>query len=431
MTSDGESAVAPETVVALSERAQRVNSWMFILNNSLGFLVAPVFYVGILHATILSDAGFSNKVANLPSSVYGWAAPMPVLIAWLWPSTRYFRRLWVLSYLLKGGTGVLAALLFYAAPTNWQAAGLLLHALCIGVSNGMTNMCQWELIGRGMTAQRKAWTLGATFGVGPIFAVVGSCASQLILKGDFFGWIRITPLGEPLSYIVLFGATGPAMLVSAVAAWFASLPAEEEKPRTASFAETRSGLKQYFTNRLILIALIGFLLTMVGGNHIMNNLALFARDATGNEPKDYAGIQFALRFGCKSLFGFVLGWLLARFYPRLPALATTLACVAGLVWALLVPGEWYLFSFGLLGAGELSYVYYLNYIVGCSPLERVRENTAYTNVLIAGIAFMPLVYGAISDAYGFKASFVTALGILAVTVLVVATLLPKQPRRSG
>lgn len=430
MTSDGASAPATEPGIALSERAQRVNSWVFILNNSLGFLVAPVFYVGVLHAAILSEAGFSNKLANLPSSVYGWAAPAPVLIAWLWPSTRYFRRLWVLSYLLKGTTGVLAALLFYAAPTTWQAAGIVLHALCLGVSNGMTNMCQWELIGRGMTAQRKAWTLGVTFGAGPIFAVIGSCASQLILKGDFLGWLRITPLGEPLSYIVLFGATGPAMLIAAAAAWFASLPAEDETPRSASFAETMSGLKQYFTNRLILIALIGFLLTMVGGNQIMNNLALFARNATGEEPKDYAGIQMALRFGCKSLFGFALGWLLARFYPRLPALVTTLACMAGIVWALLVPGKWYLFSFGLLGAGELSYVYYLNYIVGCSPPERVRENTAYTNVLIAGIAFMPLVYGAISDSYGLKASFATALAILAVTVLIVAALLPKQPRRS-
>lgn len=430
MTSDGAAAATPERAVALSERAQRVNSWVFILNNSLGFLVAPVFYVGILHATILTEAGYSNKLANLPSSFYGWVAPAPLLIAWLWPSTRYFRRLWVLSYLLKGSTGVMAALLFYAAPTSWQAAGLVLHALCLGISNGMTNMCQWELIGRGMTAERKAWTLGVTFGAGPAFAVIGSCASQLILKGDFFGLISITPLGEPWSYIVLFGATGPAMLISAAAAWFTALSADEDTPRQASVAETITGLKLYFTNRLILIALVGFLLTMVGGNQIMNNLSLFVRDATGEEPKDYAGIQFALRFGCKSLFGFVLGWMLARFSTRTPALATTLACMAGLVWALFVPGKWYLFSFGLLGAGELSYVYYLNYIVGCSPRERVREYTAYTNVLIAGIAFMPLVYGAISDEYGLKASFVTALAILGVTFLIVASLLPKQPMRS-
>jgi len=416
--------------VALPERSQRINSLIFIINNSLGFLVAPVFYVGVLHAAILSGSGFSNKLANLPSSVYGWAAPVPVLIAWLWPSTRYFRRLWMLSYLLKGGTGVLAALLFFAAPTTWQAAGIVLHAGCLGIANGITNMCQWELIGRGMTPQRRAWTLGVTFGAGPVFAVIGSCASQLILSGDFLGLIRVTPLEKPLSYITLFGATGPAMLVSAACAWFATLPAEEESRRTASMAETMVGLREYFTNRLILVALVGFLLTMVGGNQIMNNLALFARNATGEEPEKYAGIQMALRFGCKSLFGFVLGWLLARFYPRLPALATTLICLAGIVWALVVPGKWYLFSFGLLGAGELSYVYYLNYIVGCSRPERVRENTAYTNVLIAGIAFMPLVYGAISDSYGLRASFVVALAILAVTVLIVASLLPKQPRRS-
>lgn len=429
MTSDGETA--PDPPIRLPERAQRINSLVFLINNSLGFLVAPVFYVGVLHAAILSGAGFSDTIANLPSSVYGWALPAPVLIAWLWPSTRYFRRLWMLSYLLKGGTGVLAALLFFAAPTNWQAFGIVLHALCLGVSNGMTNMCQWELIGRGMSAQRKAWTLGVTFGAGPAFAVLGACASQLVLSGDFLGLIRVTPLEKPLSYIVLFGATGPAMLVSAVLAWLATLPADEETPRAASIAQTLAGLREYFTNRLILIALVGFLLTMVGGNQIMNNLALFARDATGEEPEKFAGLQFALRFGVKSLFGFVLGWLLSRFYPRLPALATTLACMSGLLWALFVPGKWYLFSFGLMGAGELSYVYYLNYIVGCSPPERVRENTAYTNVLIAGIAFMPLVYGAMSDNYGLRSSFVLALTILAITVLIVATLLPKEPRRSA
>lgn len=430
MTSDGEAAPASEPVVALSEQAQRVNSWVFLLNNSLGFLVAPVFYVGSLHASILSGSGFSDTISNLPSSVYGWALPAPVLIAWLWPSTRYFRRLWILSYLMKGASGVLAAVLFAATPASWQAFGIVLHALCLGVSNGMTNMCQWELIGRGMSAERKAWTLGVTFGVGPAFAVVGACASQLVLGGDFLGLIKVTPLEAPLSYIVLFGATGPAMLISAVAASFAQLPEEEATPRSATMAETLQGVRKYFTNRLIVIALIGFLLAQVGGNQIMNNLSLYTRDALGEAPEKYVGLQFALRFGFKSLFGFVLGWLLARYAARTPMLATTFALMFGLLWALAVPGKAYLFSFGLMGAGELSYVYYLNYIVACSPPERVRENTAYTNVLLAVLAFMPMVYGAISDAYGLRASFVTALGILSMAILVVMALLPKQPSRA-
>ncbi len=72
-------------------------------------------------------------------------------------------------------------------------------------------------------------------------------------------------------------------------------------------------------------------------------------------------------------------------------------------------------------------VYYLNYIVGCSAPERIRENTAYTNVIMIVVSFMPLIYGGISDNYGLRASFVLALGILVVATLIVWTLLPQRP----
>jgi hypothetical protein len=187
------------------------------------------------------------------------------------------------------------------------------------------------------------------------------------------------------------------------------------------------GLRQYFTNRLILVAVCGFLLTSAGGNMILNNLALFVRDATGEPPENYTGLQLALRFGFKSVFGFVLGWSLVRSPPKVPALATTLICLAGIGWALVAPGRSYLFSFGLLGGGELFYIYYLNYIVGCSAPERIRENTAYTNVIMITVSFMPLLYGWISDSFGLRASFLLAAGILAVAVLIVGLLLPGQP----
>lgn len=82
----------------LREHAQRRNSLVFILNNSIGYFVAPVFYVGVLHAAILSSLGYSDTLANLPESVYMWMTPLPVLIAWFWPSTRYLRRMLVITY---------------------------------------------------------------------------------------------------------------------------------------------------------------------------------------------------------------------------------------------------------------------------------------------------------------------------------------------
>ena len=410
----------------LPDHVQRRNSLVFIVNNSLGYFVAPVFYVGVLHAAILSSLGFSDTIANLPESVYMWLTPVPLLIAWFWPSTRYLRKMLVIAYVGKGAAGLLAASLFLMAP-RWLAIGIVVHAAVIGVTNGVATMCLWELIGRGMTPARRGWTLGITFGVGPVFAVLGSCASQLILDGNFLDLIEVTPVPKPWCYAVLFGATAPAMAISAACVFLAHVPAESSGEPGMSLARVMQGLRQYFGCRLILIAACGFLLTSAGGNMILNNLALFVRDATEELPETYTGVQLALRFGCKSLFGFVLGWMVARFDPRTPALATTLICLAGVGWAMVVPGKWYLFSFGLLGAGELFYVYYLNYIVGCSAPARIRENTAYTNLIMVTVSFMPLIYGGISDSYGLRASFVLAMGILIVATVIVATLLPRRP----
>ncbi|HTI49316.1 MAG TPA: hypothetical protein VL475_00140, partial [Planctomycetaceae bacterium] len=77
--------------------------------------------------------------------------------------------------------------------------------------------------------------------------------------------------------------------------------------------------------------------------------------------------------------------------------------------------------------GELFYIYYLNYIVGCSAPERIRENTAYTNVIMVTVSFMPLIYGRISDNYGLRASFFLAAGILVLGTLIVGCLLPRHP----
>lgn len=406
---------------------QRRNSLVFIVNTAIGYFGAPVFYVGVLHAAIFSSLGYSDTLANLPESVYMWMLPFPILIAWYWPSTRYLRRMLVINYCAKGAAGLVAAVLFLTAPGSWLAAGIVAHAAVIGVTNGVTNMCLWELIGRGMTTKRRGWTLGIAFGIGPLFAVLGSCVSQLILSGTFLDLVHIEPWPEPWSFVALFAATGPAMGLAAACVLLAHLPDGGSVEPALRITGAIDGLRQYFTNRLILVAVCGFLLTSAGGNMILNNLALFVRDATGEPPENYTGLQLALRFGFKSVFGFVLGWSLVRSPPKVPALATTLICLAGIGWALVAPGRSYLFSFGLLGGGELFYIYYLNYIVGCSAPERIRENTAYTNVIMITVSFMPLLYGWISDSFGLRASFLLAAGILAVAVLIVGLLLPGQP----
>jgi hypothetical protein len=411
----------------LPDRFQRRNSLVFIVNMSLIYLVAPVFYVGVLHAAICNSLGASDTVANLPASVNLWMTPFPVFISWLWPSPRASRSILVAAYVIVGTAGAVAATSFVAAPGAWLIPVLVAHAGIIGVAVGVIQMCLWELIGRGMTTTLRGWTLSLTFGAGPVFAVLGSCASQLILSGKFLNLLEIAPIPAPSSYMLLFGATAPAMWLAAGMVFLARLPPGAEPPARTGGIQFVQGLRLYFTHRLIFIAAFGFLCTYAGGSMIMNNLGLYAREALGESPEMYSGLQLALRFGFKSLCGFVLGWMVARVHAKAPLVATTLISLAGVCWALVVPGKWYLLSFGLLGAGELFYVYYMNYIVSCSAPERMRENTAYTNLISVSLGFVPLMYGATSDHYGLRSSFYLAIAILLAGCVAAGLFLPRQP----
>ena len=60
----------------------------------------------------------------------------------------------------------------------------------------------------------------------------------------------------------------------------------------------------------------------------------------------------------------------------------------------------------------------------------MRENTAYTNLITVLIGIMPIVFGLLSDRFGLRASFIAAIGILIVALILVPSLLPKQPQIS-
>jgi hypothetical protein len=412
--------------IALPERMQRRNSAVFLLNNSLYFLVAPVFYVGVLHSAILDSQGARQAVANLPETVYLWMQPLSVLIAWFWPSPRLLRPMLMTSLVVSGAAGLVVAALFALKCSTWIAPALVVHGGVVGLANGVRNMCLWELIGRGLSPQRRARALGWTFGVGPVFALLGSCLSQLVLSGQFFEVVHLRPVPRPWSYVVLFGATVPAMWLSAALVALAEVPPATETGARTRPADVLRGTRQYFLSPLIAAAAAGFLLTS-GGMRVMNNLGLFAREAMGGSPERYAGLQLALRFGAKCPAGFALGWIVARFHAKAGLVVATSLCLGGVCWALIVPGKWYLLSFALLGAGELYHVYYLNYIVGCSGPTHMRENTAYTNAILGAVGVLPVVYGALSDRYGLRASFGLAGALLVAALLIVTRKLPRQP----
>ena len=121
-SNDSSDAIVEQTTsVLFPEDAQRRNSLVFVLNSSINYFVAPVFYVGVLPAAILPSLSVSDTIANLPESVYIWTSMLSVLIVWMWPSTRHLRRMLVINYACKGISG----------PARLDARDYIWHRACL------------------------------------------------------------------------------------------------------------------------------------------------------------------------------------------------------------------------------------------------------------------------------------------------------------
>ena len=264
----------------------------------------------------------------------------------------------------------------------------------------VSSFFEWEVLVRGVAEQRRGLALGLSYGVGPILAVVSSLATQLLLDGKL-GPIGIHKPAFPWEFCILFVASAIIGGVPAISAtrYIVPLPAVEIE-REPLLSGVFGGLRDFVRNRLLMLTSIAFLLTIIGGTSILPSAVLYIREVLGEEPQKYVGYQFAMRFGLKMVAGLLLGWLITKTHPRAGLVATTFLCLAGLAWALVVPGKWYLVSFGILGGGELYYVYYQNYLISCSPTfagppqSGLRAATGVADGLYAGL------FGAIGTVTG-------------------------------
>ena len=411
----------------LSASLQIRNLLLYACSIALYYLAAPVLYVGVLQAGLFKDLKADDSLANLPASVYLWMAPVPVFVAWLCPQVRLLRPMLLLAYLtMATAGGAVAATLMWGSRSAVIVA-VVVHAGILGGANGVVQTFLWELLARGVSDKRRGWTLGLAFGFGPICAVVGSSLAQLLLSGKAYGF-TISPLAYPAKFAVLFAATVPIMIVAALlaAAFVVPLPVQDVR-RQPFLTGIFGGLGQFAGNRLILIAVVSYLLVYAGGNSIQQNVSLYAKEIFGESASQYTGYQLVLRFGFKIFAGFGLGWLLTRAHPKAGLLATAGLCLTGVLWAWGVPGKYYLVSFGLLGAGELFGVYYPNYVVCCSPRSQTRRNMAYTSMCTVLVGFAPVFYGTFSDQFGLRGSFLVAAAILVLTMLLVQFGLPARP----
>jgi len=206
-------------------------------------------------------------------------------------------------------------------------------------------------------------------------------------------------------------------------------PIPEEPTRAGFFAYLMESIRSFARDRPLVLLWFGYLLWYFTLN-AMSNLALYTREAVGRDPKELSGIIMALRFGFKALAGFVLGGIAIRWGVRAP-IAVCIVLVGGsLVWAWLAPGYGYLLAFGLMGAGELGGAYFPNYQVTISTPAMGTRDLAMQSLTSPVSAIAPALHGALTDAFGFRASF--AFGILtAVISLLLVLRLPARLREPG
>lgn len=402
------------------------------------YLVAPVSYVGSTHANILQKLGNTDDINNLPAAMYLWLTFVPVVVSWLFPHSRYLKPLaTVSSGLMMLVTAAVAVTLWLGASPRVSTLVIIAHGAIFGAANGFLFAALWDLLRRGVSTSRRGKALGLTFGIGPLFACVGSLFQDACLTGNLLGGWTLG-LSFPNNYLTMFAVATPLILLaSSVLSLFAvPAPTAEHESQADRLAEIRSGLSQFLRNRTVLFAVVLYVIVYSGGNAILPNISLLAENVLGKDA-DSVGAQQFLRFGFKAVAGALLGVLLAKVNPRATLLATTSVLLLGLCWTLSTASNDRLFlvSFGILGAGELFGAYFPNYVATASAKKYVRINIAYLGVFSLFVGFASYAFGQISKHFGQVhgemqgriISVYFAVAVLIVGLLLIVVLLPANP----
>jgi hypothetical protein len=364
---------------------------LYGINTGLLYLGSPVIYVGVVQASLLNRLKASDTVANLPLTFYLALAVTPLLVAWYYPYVSHLKRIIVSGFAITAASSAaVPAVLLLDTPDWLKIFVVLLQGAVMGAAVTVAVTFMWEVLGRGVAEARRRASLALAFGVGPILAVLASLGSQLLLKGTMGPWdlpgvgqvgpITLPGMEYPWNFASLFAACTPIM---ALAAFLSSrfvipLPAHE-LTRQPFLAGVFGCIGDFFRNRVLCLAAVVTIL-IYAGTQIISNLTLYTETALGTPPEQSAGFQNAARFTCKTAAGLFLGWLLTRTNPKAGMLVTSACALLAVVWAMFVPGTWFLLSFGLLGMGELYGVYGPNYILSASPKAHMRRNMSFSTM---------------------------------------------------
>ena len=390
-----------------------VNTRLLVISNCLMFFAAPVVYVGVVQAALCNKLGATATIANLPASAYFFGCLVPIFLARVLPY-RLERSAVVGAYVV---TSLLLASVFLTLVlplgNGVRILVLIAQGLIQGFASSVAQVYMYQCMGRGTTEKQRARAMRLIFTYGPIAAVLGSLGAQFILnRGIGF-------LVYPHDFAFLFLLAIPCTVG---AAYFSSRyklipvhePARYKDQPFLSFIQQAT--KSFVSDRRLLWLWFAYLFWYFTLN-AMPNLTLYASEAMGKEPAEISGVAMALRFGFKSLGGFMLGTIALKYGHKSPLIVAVLLLGAAPIWVWSVHGVYFLFAFGLMGAGELGGAYFPNYGVTLSTPTTGAVNLAILSLVTPVSSIAPVIHGALTDNFGFRASFVFGIATACLALL--------------
>lgn len=408
--SGGEGVITP----AMDRRNRAVFFW----SNLLIYFAAPVTYVGVVQAGLCDQLGASATVANLPNSAFLMGYLSPIILSWLVPKTLE-RSVVVVSYsVMAVSLAFVTVTLALPFGSTTRIVAVIGQGLVMGLCNSAANVYQFQCLKRGSTQEGIVQTFKITFALGPIAAVAGSLFAQWVLNGGI-AWLEY-----PYDFAALYGIGVPCMGVIALLSRGYILQPAPEEPPVAFASYFRESLRDYFTTAVLAVSACAYIL-LTFGMEAISNLSLYTREAVGRDPKELSGIVMALRFGFKCVAGYLLGLLAQTYGVRAPMIGVLVSLLLAMVWIWIVPGYPFIFTFALLGAAELGGIYFPGYVLAVSPPETSARNLSLLTLASGTASLSPALHGALTDHFGFSASFGFG-GFVAVVALLLTLALPPR-----
>jgi len=405
----------------ISPHVERKNAAYFVLAVSMTYLAAPVTYVGVVQAALCDQLGASATLSNLPSVLFVFGGIAPLFLSSIVPY-RLERMISAISAATMAmAFGLLAALLIAPISTPAKIAAVIGQSSIVGVLSVVGQVYLFQCLKRGTTENGRARALKLTYAIGPLAAVAGSLLAQSLMEGRSDSWDNLG------SYVTLYLVGVPCLLIAAAAISKLQLVdvKEEVSARTSSYlVESLRALLQ--SRPMLLLCCAYFANNAALG--VLPNLSLHLPRATGFPREEWVGYGMALQFGFKSASGYLYGALAEKHGARLTLQMLQVPLFLISCWALLINGTAYIFVFALVGAAQLSGIYFPNYCLALSSNATGARNLSLLMIISSLAGLSSSSHGTMNDLLGAWASFCLS-GVCAAVALRLVSKLPRYPQR--